>query len=132
VSIYGLRIIFDTYALEATTERLFPESRHRSKRILKKLRIRIGSEYRMQPACGAIAIPSSRIRRSEFNSRQLREVNYEQPLHRREDLSMIVRGSSQEQGCQESYAATSVSRLHQFRPCVPPAVRSRTRHLCAR
>jgi hypothetical protein len=24
VSIYGLRIIFDTYALEATTERLFP------------------------------------------------------------------------------------------------------------
>ena len=49
MSIYGLRIIFDTYALEATTERLFPESRHRSKRILKKLRIRIGSEYRMQP-----------------------------------------------------------------------------------
>ena len=49
MSIYGLRIVFDTYALEATTERLFPESRHRSKRILKKLRIRIGSEYRMQP-----------------------------------------------------------------------------------
>jgi hypothetical protein len=36
VNIHGLRIIFDTYALEATTERLFPESRHRSKRIPKK------------------------------------------------------------------------------------------------
>jgi hypothetical protein len=49
VSIYGLRIIFDTYANEATTKRLFPESRYRSKRILKKLIIRFGSEYRMQP-----------------------------------------------------------------------------------
>jgi hypothetical protein len=49
VSIYGLRIVFDTYANEAATNRLFPESRYRSKRILKKLTIRFGSEYRMQP-----------------------------------------------------------------------------------
>jgi hypothetical protein len=45
VSIYGLRIIFDTYANEATTKRLFPESRYRSERILKKLIVRLGSEY---------------------------------------------------------------------------------------
>jgi hypothetical protein len=46
---YGLRIIFDRNALEATEERLFPASRHRSKRIRKKLLKRFGGEFRMQP-----------------------------------------------------------------------------------
>lgn len=45
----GLRIIFSSYALEATAERLFPASKHRSKRIRKKLIKRFGSEYRMVP-----------------------------------------------------------------------------------
>jgi hypothetical protein len=45
----GLKIIFSMNALEATTERLFPESKHRSKRIRKKLIKRFGGEFRMQP-----------------------------------------------------------------------------------
>jgi hypothetical protein len=47
--IHGLRIIFDPNALEATEERLFPASRHRSKRIRKKLLTRFGGEFRKQP-----------------------------------------------------------------------------------
>lgn len=43
------RITFSQYALEATQERLFPESRHRSNRIHKKLVKRFGGEFRQQP-----------------------------------------------------------------------------------
>lgn len=46
----GMRILSDPNALEKTTERLFPVSRHRSKRIHKKLIKRHGGEFRMQPA----------------------------------------------------------------------------------
>jgi hypothetical protein len=49
MSINGLRIIFDPHALEATEERLFPSSRHRSKRIRKKLQKRFGGEFRVRP-----------------------------------------------------------------------------------
>jgi len=45
----GMRVISDPNALEKTKERLFPESRHRSKRVLKKLIKRHGGEFRMQP-----------------------------------------------------------------------------------
>lgn len=45
----GQRIIFSDTVLEATQERLFPESKHRSPRIRKKLIKRFGSEFRMQP-----------------------------------------------------------------------------------
>lgn len=45
----GTKIIFTTNALKDTDERLFPESKHRSKRIHKKLVKRFGSEFRKQP-----------------------------------------------------------------------------------
>lgn len=45
----GLRIIFDENALADTQERLFPASKHRSKRIHKKLVKRFGGEFRKQP-----------------------------------------------------------------------------------
>jgi hypothetical protein len=44
-----MRIIYDHYALEATTERLFPASRHRSARIRKKLIKGFGGEFRKRP-----------------------------------------------------------------------------------
>jgi len=47
--IAGLNIIFTENALEATTERLFPESKHRSNRIYKKLMKRFGGEFRKRP-----------------------------------------------------------------------------------
>jgi hypothetical protein len=43
------RITFSVHALEFTNERLFPESRHRSNRIHKKLVKRFGGEFRRQP-----------------------------------------------------------------------------------
>jgi len=45
----GIRIIFSDYALKDTEERLFPVSRHRSKRIHKKLVKRYGGEFRRVP-----------------------------------------------------------------------------------
>lgn len=45
----SVRIIYDPRALEETTERLFPASRHRSKRIHKKLVQRFGAEFRKVP-----------------------------------------------------------------------------------
>lgn len=45
----GVRIIFSEVALADTKERLFPESRHRSKRIHKKLVKRHGGEFRKEP-----------------------------------------------------------------------------------
>lgn len=44
------RVICTPMALEPTQERLFPESRHRSARIRKKLIKRHGGEFRMRPA----------------------------------------------------------------------------------
>lgn len=46
----GLPIYVTTNALKETDERLFPESKHRSKRIRKKLIKRFGSEFRRVPA----------------------------------------------------------------------------------
>lgn len=43
------KIIFTASALADTEERLFPASRHRSKRIKKKLMKRYGGEFRRQP-----------------------------------------------------------------------------------
>ena len=45
----GMPIIVSYEALKETTERLFPVSRHRSKRIHKKLVKRFGGEFRMVP-----------------------------------------------------------------------------------
>lgn len=49
MSPFGLQIQYNPNALEATTERLFPTSKHRSKRIHKKLVKRFGGEFRMKP-----------------------------------------------------------------------------------
>lgn len=46
----GLPIIWSIFALKATDERLFPVSRHRSRRIHKKLVKRFGGEFRKVPA----------------------------------------------------------------------------------
>lgn len=48
-TIAGLRILYSPFALKETTERLFPESRHRSRRIHKKLVKRHGGEFRKVP-----------------------------------------------------------------------------------
>jgi hypothetical protein len=45
----GLSIIASEMALKETAERLFPASRHRSKRVHKKLLKRFGGEFRKAP-----------------------------------------------------------------------------------
>lgn len=49
-TIAGLRIVVSHNALQDTTERLFPTSKNRSRRIHKKLVKRFGGEFRKQPA----------------------------------------------------------------------------------
>jgi hypothetical protein len=46
----SLKIVLTPCALKETTERLFPESKNRSKRIRKKLIKRHGGEFRRRPA----------------------------------------------------------------------------------
>ncbi len=46
----GMRIICDANCLTESNERLFPTSKHRSKRIRKKLIKRFGGEFRKVPA----------------------------------------------------------------------------------
>lgn len=46
----GIQVVEDPNCLADTTERNFPASRHRSKRIRKKLLKRFGSEFRKEPA----------------------------------------------------------------------------------
>ena len=61
----GLPIFWSIYALKVTDERLFPLSKHRSRRIHKKLVKRFGGEFRKVPAVfqtpqGLIAHPALR------------------------------------------------------------------------
>lgn len=62
----GVKIIFSEYALRDTEVRNFPVSRHRSKRVFKKLIKRYGSEYVKKPCMyqvagdGIVAHPSYR------------------------------------------------------------------------
>lgn len=61
----GIRITWSHYALKATDERLFPFSKHRSRRIHKKLVKRFGGEFKKVPAIfqtpqGLIAHPALR------------------------------------------------------------------------
>jgi len=44
------QIVFSIHAVDKTTERLFPASKNRSKRIHKKLVKRFGGEFRRRPA----------------------------------------------------------------------------------
>jgi hypothetical protein len=46
----GIPIMQSLHCMEDTKERLFPESRHRSARIRKKLLKRFGGEFRKRPA----------------------------------------------------------------------------------
>ena len=45
----GMQIVFDANCLKEATERLFPESPHRSERVRKKLVKRFGGEFRKAP-----------------------------------------------------------------------------------
>jgi len=61
----GIRITYSAWALKETDERLFPASKHRSRRIHKKLVKRFGGEFRKMPAIfqtpqGLIAHPAMR------------------------------------------------------------------------
>lgn len=47
---YGIHIYYSDHALKDSDQRLFPYSKHRSKRIHKKLVKRFGGEYRRVPA----------------------------------------------------------------------------------
>jgi hypothetical protein len=49
-TINGLRIFYSEHIMDRTGPRLFPESRHRSKRILKKLIKRFSGEFELAPA----------------------------------------------------------------------------------
>lgn len=44
-----MKILYDVNCLKDTDERLFPASRHRSRRVHKKLLKRHGGEFRKQP-----------------------------------------------------------------------------------
>lgn len=62
-SLGAVRIFYSAHALAETSERLFPHSKHRSRRIHKKLVKRFGGEFRKVPAMfmtphGLIAHPS--------------------------------------------------------------------------
>lgn len=70
------RIVFTYTALAETTERLFPTSRNRSRRIHKKLVKRHGGEFRKQPAMWQVgdtiyAHPSFEARiKAQFKEKQ--------------------------------------------------------------
>lgn len=71
---FGIKIIYTEHALRDSEERNFPESRHRSARIKKKLIKRYGSEFVRVPCAfrtgdRLIVHPSMRSRiEAEFNS----------------------------------------------------------------
>lgn len=46
---FGMHIMVSEYALKDTDQRLFPVSRHRSKRVRKKLVRRFGGEFKRVP-----------------------------------------------------------------------------------
>lgn len=63
IAAQAMNVTYSIYALKQTSERNFPESRNRSRRIHKKLCRRFGGEFRMVPtiwqtALGIIAHPS--------------------------------------------------------------------------
>jgi hypothetical protein len=68
----GMKILVSDLALEKTADRLFPDWRHRSARILKKLIKRHGGEFRMRlrPGSSVTATPSSATQRSTSRSRR--------------------------------------------------------------
>lgn len=72
----GVQIQYSTWALKETDERLFPASKHRSRRVHKKLVKRFGGEFRKVPAIfqtqhGLIAHPALRAEiERHFQKRQ--------------------------------------------------------------
>lgn len=68
--VLGMNLYFTTNALREGTERNFPESKHRSKRVHKKLVKRFGSEFKMIPCIlrlkeGIFAHPAFKTRLAE-------------------------------------------------------------------
>lgn len=77
----AMPIIVSEYALEETDERLFPASRHRSRRVHKKLVKRFGGEFRKVPCIwrtpqGLVAHPTMYARlQAEVIASQHRDGN---------------------------------------------------------
>lgn len=74
---YGrMKIVYDDSILENSTHRLFPESKNRSKRILKKLIKRYGGEYREVPCIYLIdgVIYAHPAMKAEIENGLIREV----------------------------------------------------------
>jgi hypothetical protein len=71
----AMPIIVSDHALKETTERLFPASRHRSKRIHKKLLKRFGGEFRKVPAIWKT--PNSIIMHPELYAQMKERMAYE-------------------------------------------------------
>ena len=71
----GLKIFVDPNVLEDTEERLFPESKHRSKRIHKKLVKRFGGEFMKAPCIlkAPTAIYMHPVRYAEFQQQLAKE-----------------------------------------------------------
>lgn len=80
----GMKIIVSTNALEETDERLFPVSRHRSKRIHKKLVKRFDGEFRKVPCIWQT--PQGLIAHPAMYERLKREIAKQPPPNERSYL----------------------------------------------
>lgn len=72
-SINGMQIIFSSAALTETDVRLFPESKHRSERIRKKLIKRFGGEFVKEAAMYKVG--DKIIAHPSFRSQILKVLN---------------------------------------------------------
>jgi len=86
----SFRLVYSDMALKETTERLFPASRHRSRRVLKKLIKRHGGEFRKQAVMWRIgdtiyAHPSFR---SQLEA-QFKETKPDVQMHARHENPLL-------------------------------------------
>lgn len=75
-----MRVLPSPYALAETTERNFPVSRHRSKRVHKKLVKRFQGEFRKEPAM--FRLPDGTIIAHPDRYQELKRLIREQDLTR--------------------------------------------------
>jgi hypothetical protein len=71
----AMPIIVSDHALKETTERLFPVSRHRSRRVHKKLLKRFGGEFRKVPV--VLKTPNSIIMHPALYAQMKERMAYE-------------------------------------------------------
>lgn len=105
-----IRIIYSDAAYKSTDERLFPASRHRSRRIEKKLVKRFGGYYKREPAifmtpAGCMAHPSLKptieaafkLKADEAKSDNLliRNISFSNPIrHGKSRLAEMLYGDA--------------------------------------